>query len=403
VSQWLAGRGLAGVLIGQWLGRLSPDADAVDWLVVAHVSAPRAVAPAMSWTPIEWLRSSDSWLEYQRWALSQATCSGELPCVPGPFGKSTWLEEVTSWTCRAVGASDASHVMSYRATPYEVVLGVSTPRGRVYFKGLSSERAAEAKITHALSEIARDSFAQTLALECRSDGTIWWATKECPGSPLARCPTLARAARAGAACAYVQQQVAEYLRCNDGLAVPRVDLAKLAAWGSGVLSQSCQEEAVDAHLTAIAHACEEVGAANVAHSLVPTDLHPSNIVITDDAVRFIDLDEAQVGPAPLAVSILVQRLARAQRSPFAHSMFGDSLYSVYEGAWSSPCQMAGRWQAFEAVSALLEAYLGWTRVVRKTERGEIYGVLDLARERTGRRLAEAFSAKHSERWAQSKR
>jgi Ser/Thr protein kinase RdoA (MazF antagonist) len=402
VSQWLAGRGLAGVLIGQWLGRLSPDADAVDWLAVAHVSAPRAVDPAMSWTPIESLTSSDSLLEYQRWSVSQATCSGDLPRVPGPFGKPTWLEEVMTWTCCAVGVSDASHVVSYRATPYEVVLGASTPRGRVYFKGLSSERAAEAKITQALSEIARDSFARTLALERRSDGTIWWVTEECPGLPLARSVTRERAARVGAACAHLQQQLADYLSRENGLA-PKVDLARLGAWGREVLRHSYQEEAARAHFTTIARACEEVAAANIMHSLVPADLHPSNIMVTDDAVRFIDLDEAHVGPAPLAASILAQRLARSQRSYYGHSMLGDALYPVYERAWSSPCQMAGRWPAFEAVSALLEAYLGWTRVLRRTKRGEVYGVLGLARERTAQRLVETFSAEHTERWDQSKR
>ncbi|MPZ17586.1 MAG: hypothetical protein GEV06_06715 [Luteitalea sp.] len=403
VSQWLADRGLAGVLIGQWLGRLSLEADAVDWLAVAHVSALRAVAPAMSWTPIESLRSPDSLLEYQRWAVSQAMCSGELPCVPGPFGKPTWFEEVKTWTCSAVGASDASHVVSYRATPYEVVLGVSTPRGRVYFKGFSSDRASEASITRALSELAPGAFPRTLALEQRSNGSVWWVTEECPGPSLARSVTRDRAARSGAACAHLQQRLADYLSRENGLAMPNVDLGRLSAWGREILRHSYQEEAIGTHFTAITRACEEVGAANVVHSLVPADLHPSNIVVTDDAVRFIDLDEAHIGPSPLAVSILVRRLARAQRSRSAHSMLRNALYSVYERAWSSPCQMAGRWPAFEAVSALLEAYLGWTRVVRKTERGEIYGVLDLAKERTAQRLVETFSAEHSERWDQSKR
>src|SRR5258708_10917814 len=126
---WLAERGLSGDVVGQWLGRLTPTNDAMDWLVVVDARAPRGLAtvPDLRWVSLEHLKSSASILDYQHWALEKAI-PRDVPSSAGPFGSMTWFDEVREWLEIVAGPLSGSPVF-YKVTPYEVVVGISTARG----------------------------------------------------------------------------------------------------------------------------------------------------------------------------------------------------------------------------------------------------------------------------------
>jgi hypothetical protein len=115
-----------------------------------------------------------------------------------------------------------------------------------------------------------------------------------------------------------------------------------------------------------------------------TDLDPRNVLLSADGdVRFIDLDDSVFGPAPIAVATFTRRLKGVGAA------WAPELYRVYERAWTPPLSIADRWPAFELVSTLVECFLDWERVRRKTARGEVFDVLDSARRRIARRLETA--------------
>src|SRR2546425_11480865 len=62
---WAADHGVTGDVVGQWLGRVTPDGAAVDWLIVIVSDEARSALPGASWTPLGVLRSSPSLLDYQ--------------------------------------------------------------------------------------------------------------------------------------------------------------------------------------------------------------------------------------------------------------------------------------------------------------------------------------------------
>jgi hypothetical protein len=393
IGRWAAGQGLSGDVVGQWLGRMTPDAPGIDWLVVITAS-PREPTPAsaLRWTPIESLTSSAPLLDYQQWAVAQATRGSGLPSVPGPFGALTWLDGVRQWLMDSAGVPDAGPVTPYRVSSHEVVLGIQTGHSRVYFKGLAPDRAIEARITSALSALAPEFFARTLALEWRADGTVWWLAEACPGLPLAQRLTACRARQVAVACAEIQRRV---VSAPGGIAreLPVLDLASAASWSAGLLEGGhLVPEDAAASCEAIERACHEIGAAGVPHSWIPLDLDPGNVLLDDDgAVRFIDLDDSFAGAAPLAMATYARRVTRLQIDRDRSVPWRQSLYGAYERTWPVAPLAAYEWRSFEIASAVLEGYLGWKRLVTNFERGEVQGPLEMASARIARRLARALT------------
>ena len=367
IARWTSEQGICGEVAGHWLGRTTSGADSMDWLVAIPARPGSCAAnPDLVWTPLDALRSDTSLLEYQHWAVATALQGGALPTVRGPFGNLTWLAEVKAWIRASVGDWDPTSITPYRVTAHEVVLSARTSRGTVYFKGLASDRAVEARLTQMLSARMPDTFARTLALEAKPDSSVWWLAAECSGHTMRRCPPGMAASNVPRALARVQRSVmasAPVLR-----ELREVDLASAAAWAAGLLSDGISR-------AAIARACDEAGNADVPQSWIPLDLDPGNVLVDDSGgVRFIDLDDSFVGPAPLAMA------------DFARQCRHGSAYGAYEDAWS-PALKGVSWPGFELASAVLEAWLGWKRVERNTYRGEVYGVSDLAAGRLAKRLA----------------
>jgi len=87
VARWLAERGIAGTIVGQWLGRLTATNGEMDWLVIVDARATRALElePAVQRVPLEQLGSSTAVLDYQGWAVQRAIPRDE-PTMDGPFG-----------------------------------------------------------------------------------------------------------------------------------------------------------------------------------------------------------------------------------------------------------------------------------------------------------------------------
>lgn len=385
-TQWLEGHGVSGDLVGQWLGRMTPDADSIDWLVVISASA-QATRSTLRWTPMESLTSSASLLDYQPWAVARVTQESGQPSVPGPFGNLTWLDDVKQWVTDVAGRTPSGSITPYRVSPREVVLGIPTAQGCVYFKGLASDRAMEARITSGLSALAPRSFATTLALETRADGAFWWLADACPGTALAECFSAERAIRVAAACAEIQRMT---IANGIVLELPALCLSTAAEWSIALLESSdLPAGEVATSCEAIERACRKVSDADAPLAWIPLDLDPVNVFVADDGpVRFIDLDDSFAGPAPLAIATFARRVSRLQAHRRRKASSSESLYRAYQRAWPAALGRCD-WRSFEIAAVVLEARLGWERVVNNTARGDVHGVLDLARLRTAQRLARS--------------
>jgi len=385
-ANWLAERGISGDVIGQWLGHLTSRDDAMDWLVVIDARPTRGLATpsGLRWLQLEHLKSSASIIEYQTWALRKAMAGG-VPSTTGPFGSMVWFDHVRDWVETVAGALSAPPV-SYKITPYEVVVGVSTARGRFYFKGLMGDRIAEAGITSVLSREFPDTFARTLALELRADGAAWWLMEHCRGAIVAADLTCEKMILVATTLGRIQQQV----RDRTELHVPDADPATAAAWARALLSEHVSPETFDRCDAAIANACRTVSARDLPRSWIPLDLDPGNVLIDDGVVRFIDLDDSRIGAAPLAALTFVRRVRRMQTGAGWQPSWTKAVHHAYEEAWAPPLEVRKRWPDLDAASMMIDAHLGWQRLLQKIERHEVYGARELAAARTAQRLARAL-------------
>jgi hypothetical protein len=386
-DSWLAERGLGGHVIGQWLGRPTPTNDAMDWLVVVDARAPRELAtvPGLRWVSLEQLKSSASVVDYQRWALEKAIPS-DVPSIAGPFGAMTWLDEAQEWVKTVVGPTTGSPIC-YKATPYEVVLGIAGARGPVYFKGLTGDRSAEATITSTLSAELPDSFARTLALERRADSSTWWLTEHCRGTTLAADLTCERAMLVAAALGRVQQHFSDW---TADLQVPDADMAKVAAWASAFLVEHVSPETLDQCDAVLARVRRTLSAVDLSRGWIPLDLDAGNVLIDNKLVRFIDLDDSYVGAVPLPLSTFLRRAVRTQARENWPSWI-DAVHRAYEESWTPHLDLRERWSDIDLASTLVDCHLGWQRLVQNIERGEVHGVRELAATHTAQRLARAIA------------
>jgi hypothetical protein len=392
VRRWMDARGIEGELVGQWIGRVAPTLDAVDWLGIVRARS-RRLPPhsGTRWTALVSLASSSSWLPYQEWAVRRVTSSATVPVVDGPFGAIGWMDEVVAWAREAIGVDGSNAIETapaLRATAYDAVLRLETRRGAFFFKGLYGARTAEATLTSRLSQIAPRSFARTVAMTTRANGATWWLMDACPGCPLAAAPTPDRALRVATAYAEVQQNILSdrhLLRSRD---LPPLPLSEMHRWARNLLltgealPASFDREAGARRLEVASDADRD----DVERSWILADFDPRNVLLDDDDVRFIDLSDCSLGPAPLGIATLARRLQLAGAS------IGSELYEAYERSWSPPLEVGERWRAFELVSLLAESYHAWNRVLLKTERGEVHDAIEPARRALARRLAAALQS-----------
>jgi hypothetical protein len=360
IACWCAERGVTCDVAGQWLGHVTSRG--IDWLAaIAAKSGSSVVEPSLRWMSLDLLSSRLSILDYQQKAIARTLVRGGLPSVDGPFGNLSWPDEVRTWIGEAAGSAVTS-LTPYRVGAHEAVLGADCARGRVYFKGLVEERATEAHLTQALAAAAPQSFARTLALERRRDSSVWWLTAACRGRPGGDAHLAAQAL------ARVQQRV---LATGTANSTSALDLETAARWGSELLADSTCGALVRSQ-------CARVIRANVPAAWIPMDLDPTNILVDDEnRVRFIDLDDSFLGPAPLAIATLALRC-------------GDrTLYRTYERSWSPPLTGLD-WAAFETAATVVQSWLGWTRLERNIARGEVFIDRDFAAARIRARLAGAI-------------
>ncbi len=382
VTRWLEEQQLQGDVVGQWLGCLAPAANAIDWLVVVNATSPAAAPFGLSWTPLRWLAAAPSSIDYQHRVLARSLAGADLPCVPGPFGSMTWPGEVRTWLA-AHGARPIGRFVPYRITSHAVVLGVPTAAGIAYFKGLTRERSHEARITAGLAALDPERFARTLALEPRGTDGVWWLTDACPGIPLSRCFSIDGARRTAAACA--EAQIAA---TRAGLDLPGLDIPAALTWCTRLIAerQTPRSEAVS---TALVRACDDVTSAKVPQSWVPFDLDPENVLLdSDGGFSFIDLDDSCLGPAPLAAAAFTGRIRRLRTNRWGAIPVAAS-YRAYEEAWRPVDLSSCSWRSYELAAAVVNAHLGWGRVVEGSGRSEVTGVLDVACQRLAERLVRA--------------
>lgn len=392
VREWLRQRGARGVVVGQWLGRVSPRQTALDWLVIVTVRGEdlRDTDRTLDWVEGESLVLGHSAVDYQQWAVARTLATGDGPAVPGPFGDLTWPDRVTMWVSEALNVdlfAAGAEATWHRSSPYEVVVEWWMPQGRWFFKGLASHRRGEAEATRRIAALLPDWFPRTVALEIRSPDTAWWLMQGCPGILLAERLTPRGALCAARAYATVQQQLIRVLADGVESPFPLLDLSMTQAWALQMLSD--QDRVKDRQLTAIVDACGAVIASADEISWVAPDLDPTNVLIDHGQVRFIDLDDAALGPAPLGMATLARRLQTVRSDGPLGQASMTTAVEAYCQAWSPPLELERRWSSFALISQILECQLAWHRVVNASRRGDIHGALELARSVTIQRVLRA--------------
>jgi hypothetical protein len=344
-ARWCAERGIGSDIAGQWLGRMT--ADATDWLIA--IPAADRCPPQdtqLEWIGLDALANGNSVLDYQTWALRRVLEQARLPSVTGPFGSLDWPKRVRKWMATSLGLVPSAWT-PHRAGANETVLGLETPRGRVYFKGLAADRAAEASLTRQFGAAAPDAFAETIALDERSDGSTWWVSAECAGRPAHD------GVRVAVALARIQQRLRS-IDCTSHV-LARPDLPAAFEWAG-------QDP-------------DDIGSLGP-DTWIPMDLDPNNVLDDDGQVTFIDLDESYLGPAPLAMAGFALRL-RDQHA---------AAYLEYAQSWSPPLA-AVDWPLLERTANVFQAWRGWMRVRQNVERGELHADLEALESKIRARLS----------------
>lgn len=378
-ARLLAQSGLHTDTAGQWLGRLSPDARSIDWLIVARAHG--ECGRPLSWLPLRRLLSSAGLMDYQAWAIARAHYGGTI-AGPGPFGALTFLDEVRNWIREVTSDAAIGDATIYRASAWEVVLGVAVGRRRVFFKALTPERRREPMLTSRLSESFPDAFARTLAFSRRADGTIWWLTDACDGRALSECMTPADLKRCISTFARIQRSLTE----SDTLALglPRLDLEAVGSWTTSLLDEAREGRAVEI----VDRALGEMARTDLPRRWILLDLDPANVIVSSDGEAFIDLDDSFVGPGPLAAALFARRVAQVSNSTRV-SFRVAYVYEAYEAAARMRLG-AQTWRALDIAACATTAYLGWERLCLAASRREICGELTAVRTRLAQKLGAAI-------------
>jgi hypothetical protein len=359
-ATWLSGRHLIGHAVGQWLGRVTSDGRSIDWLLVIRLAPESQKAPLpLSWVPFERLRDGRAVLGYQQWAISAAV--RDAIGVSGPFGSFAWTDDVESWVS-AAGGIDAKRDVCFRASAHEVVLGLRSGSRYVYFKGLAADGADEARALAAASLELPASFPETLAIETRQDGSLWWLMAECPGVPMTRACTPRDCIRVAADVGRIQRQV-----FDRGIlgTTPALDIPAVVSEGKQLVARA----GLPAAPRALDDALDRV--ASLVAGWTPLDLDPLNVFLDEAQVRYIDLD-VRLAPAPLALSIFGRRVIPRLGADAPPDLLAE-MRRAYESEWHATIP----WDAVDLVGHVVEMVSGWRRMMRNVERGEVTGATDV--------------------------
>ena len=346
-TRWLQDRSLPGTVVGQWKGWIGPEGTTVDWLMPALLDTVD-VPHGCVWLAIDALRSSRAVLEYERWAIDSVVGAGGAVGVHGPFGTLSWIDEITGWVSNAV-RSRCEPVRCFRASPHEVVLEYSCQGRTLYFKGLAQDCAVRAVAEEAAERAAPSAFPVTIARELRPDGSTWRLTTRCAGDPLRRRLDGAQTRRVVADVERLQRSFQGDARLLTAL--PQLDLDRVRATAAWLRAR----QGFPADTSYLDSAFEEARA--IAPGWAPLDLDPANVFATDRAFQYFDLD-AHLAPRPLATAIFRARVGQLEA--------GDK---------------------FRVIAKIVELTMGWERVRRNVDRGELSGYVSTVERRIALRVS----------------
>lgn len=360
-ARWLSDRHISGVVAGQWCGRIAANGRSIDWLMAVAAAAPLR-SPPFGCAVIDGLEAARAVLDYQAWGVQHVAALGGLG-VGGPFGSFDWIDDARSWI-ESTGLTGVSSPTCFRASAYDVVLGVRSGPAVVYFKGAAPDRASDLHAMAAAAEALPESFPRTFALEERGDSTRW-LLEGCAGVSLARAREHDVVVRVAHDIGRLQQMVALESRQSTLDLAGILENADRLLESAGLPSMSgTTRRAFDAVTLLRA-------------GWTPLDLDPSNVFVDGCRIRYIDL-EPRLTAMPIALSVLARRVAGT----------GDLLAAMRE-AYESTAAERVPWPCVDLVSELTEIVTGWHRVLRNVERGEVSGPLDSVERAAARRVASA--------------
>ena len=371
-ATWLRERGLNGFVVGQWAGRIAPARSSVDWLMAMSVEGDAVPSPC-SWFPIDRLSSHESLIEYQRSAIAELF-SRDCPGVRGPFGTLSWMDTASAWVARVTGTR-CQPSACFRAGSHEVVVAYSCVGATLYFKGLAEDRACSAVAESEAARAAPGSFSRTLAQERRHDGAIWTLTSSCRGEPIRSPLDNSVAVRIASDTGRLQNRLHRDIALRSVLTP--LDLDHTRAVVTSLLSRhgfSPSHARVDAALATVG---------TIETGWAPMDLDPANVRVSADSLQYFDLD-ARLAAPPLAVAIFSRRIE--QRSADDCIQLRERIRAAFEASWGRTVP----WAAIAIVSAIVELTMGWERVQRNVQRGELTGDVAAVEQRIAQRLFQSI-------------
>jgi Ser/Thr protein kinase RdoA (MazF antagonist) len=192
------------------------------------------------------------------------------------------------------------------AATRRVTVACDTSTERLYFKGLTPRRCAEAVVTRAAQALMPDCYAPTLDW-CQA--RAWWLTAKVKGAPLAQGLNAARLLPLVLALARTHRTLSAHLKDWQRIGVPADDVPEwldLARWLLQRIAKSPpskQSLQLSEHtLTSIEQMLGSVASASTssdwhtsATTLLHNDLRIGNVFHHDGGMAFVDLELSSIG------------------------------------------------------------------------------------------------------------
>jgi Ser/Thr protein kinase RdoA (MazF antagonist) len=152
---------------------------------------------------------------------------------------------------------------------------------------------------------------------------------------------------------------------------------------------------LDSVVSQIELACPRVLEAGFPDTWVHTDLAPDNIFWDGTDGAFIDLGRSCWGPAPIALEMLIDALARSSRPSVEAGFSIERLRRAYVDEWSRH-QRADRidWDAVAVLTQLTRTWLLVDALKAASARDEIVDFLATGQARAARQLYSWLRGRH---------
>jgi hypothetical protein len=276
------------------------------------------------WIPRKELEATVPPSSAARWALD-AWLRATPSTSAGDWTQPGWRDEVLAWVDGQLarrGCATVRAVEQVRVWEWSQVLRLDAGEAQFYFKARPTSGAAEVPLTQRLAERHPAWMPEVIAVDPHRH---WLLMREAPGRELMELGDLAHWEAAAAAIARMQIDWVGATGELAALGCPRWTLAQLAAQLSPLLDDASalqpggEDSLTDAQVATLRQRrgelealCRELDEHGVPESLEHGDFWAANVIAGDDAVVFLDWEDAAIAHPFITPSLLLLSVPYAE-------------------------------------------------------------------------------------------